>query len=475
MRHLVWFRSDLRVADNPALHGACAAPGDEVVAVFTVCPAQWGGHDWSPIKVGFLLRTLDALRSSLAALRIPLTIVTVAEFSGVPDALRTHARALGCESIWFNDELEVNESRRDDALERAFRADGRAVHREHDQTVIEPGLIRTGSGTPYTVFTPFKKAWWRIATVDGCVPLRAPRRRASMVCEADPVPESVPGFDPAADQPDRWPAGEASALARLEAFIASRIGRYHDARDLPAVTGTSRLGPDLALGSISARTCVSRVLAAEPGASEPDGGPEGPSVWLSEIIWREFYRGVLVAHPRVCMHRPFKRDTDAVVWRDDDAGFEAWASGRTGIPIVDAGMRQLLEEGWMHNRLRMICAMFLTKNLLIDWRRGERHFMRHLVDGDLASNNGGWQWSASTGTDAAPYFRVFNPVSQSQKFDADGDTIRRYVSELSGITGKAIHDPPALEREACGYPQAICDLKATRQRAIDAFRAARSS
>ena len=204
-----------------------------------------------------------------------------------------------------------------------------------------------------------------------------------------------------------------------------------------------------------------------------NGGAPGPATWISELIWREFYRHVLVGFPRVGMNRAFKPATERLPWRADEGRFRAWCEGRTGYPIVDAGMRQLAQTGWMHNRLRMIVAMFLSKDLFIDWRRGERHFMRHLVDGDLASNNGGWQWSASTGTDAAPNFRVFNPFAQSRKFDPDGEFIRRWVPELGGADARVLHDPALLaceRRAGLAYVEPVCDHSVARQHVIAAFR-----
>jgi len=219
---------------------------------------------------------------------------------------------------------------------------------------------------------------------------------------------------------------------------------------------------------ISPHDCLRAAIKANGGKLR--NGKNGLDTWISELIWREFYRHILVGYPRVSMSQPFKAATRKIKWNSNDEHLAAWKEGRTGFPIVDAGMRQLQAEGWMHNRVRMITAMFLTKDLFMDWRLGEQHFMRHLIDGDLASNNGGWQWSASTGTDAAPYFRIFNPTSQSTKADPDGDYIRRYVAELSEVTGKAIHDPPADLREKLGYPLPLVDHKKARQAAIEAFK-----
>jgi deoxyribodipyrimidine photo-lyase len=250
---------------------------------------------------------------------------------------------------------------------------------------------------------------------------------------------------------------------------------YKQRRDLPGEDGTSRLSPYLAVGSVSPRRCLEAALKVNAASSSPlEKGQEGALTWISEICWREFYVHVLVGFPRVCKGRAFQPVTERLVWNDNPDHFEAWKDGRTGVPIVDAGMRQLRTEGWMHNRVRMITAMFLTKNLFIDWRLGEAHFMRNLIDGFLASNNGGWQWSASTGTDAAPYFRIFNPVSQGQKFDPDGAYVRRFVPEVAEIEGEMIHEPwnlPALARQFIRYPDPIVDLSESRETAISRFKA----
>jgi deoxyribodipyrimidine photo-lyase len=237
------------------------------------------------------------------------------------------------------------------------------------------------------------------------------------------------------------------------------------------VAGTSRLSPYLAVGVVTARQCLRAAIDANRGRL--DRGHPGPRAWIDELIWREFYRHVLVGFPRVSMNRAFRPETEPLPWRQDERQFKAWCQGRTGVPIVDAAMRQLQQEGWMHNRLRMIVAMYLAKDLFIDWRRGERHFMHHLIDGDLASNNGGWQWAASTGTDAAPYFRVFNPHRQSRRYDPEGLFIRRYVPELRELDSGSIHDPSAIDRRdfsRLGYPAPLCDHGQARRQVISAFK-----
>lgn len=269
-----------------------------------------------------------------------------------------------------------------------------------------------------------------------------------------------------------WPGERRHVVARLESFIADRARAYAAARDYPADPGTSAVSPYLALGQLSIGECLRAAVVANPGASPLDAGEAGITTWISELIWREFYIHVMAAFPRVCMGRAFRPETERIAWNDRPDHLRAWATGMTGIPIVDAGMRQLLAEGWMHNRVRMVTAMFLSKNLLLDWRLGEQHFMRHLVDGFLASNNGGWQWSASTGTDAAPYFRIFNPVSQGRRFDPEGAYVRKYVPELCTLDASVIHEPwtiPPLVRPRVGYPDPIVDLGKTREAAIQAF------
>ncbi len=473
MRVLVWFRSDLRTDDNTALAAAARDATRGVVGVFAVCPQQWQTHDWGDAKVEFVLRNVACLRERLLGLNIPLRIVTAPRFADVPAALQRLAAELDCDAVYANRELEVNEARRDAAVRAALERDGRTVRLFDDQTILPPEAVRTAEGRFFTVFTPFKRAWLaRLEAAGEVAPQRPPRRQAELICAPDEVPEQVPGFDLSRGLPELWPAGENAALARLGRFIDERIATYKSRRDYPGTAATSRLSPYLSAGVLSPRRCLAEARAANDGYAG-ERRP-GPSCWISELVWREFYRHVLVGFPRVSMGRAFKPATEQIAWRDSPADLAAWQAGRTGVPIVDAGMRQLAAEGWMHNRVRMIVAMFLAKDLLLDWRLGERHFMRHLVDGDLASNNGGWQWSASTGTDAAPYFRIFNPFRQSARFDPHGAYIRAYVPELRDVPATALHDPAALAAErrgaAADYPPPICDLRATRARVLAAFR-----
>lgn len=476
---LVWLRSDLRVHDNTALSQAAAR--GPVVAVVIPCYAQWMTHGHGANKLDFLRRGLHVLQQALAGHHIPLKVLDCATFAEVPEALATLCTQLGVQALHFNDEYAVNERERD-RLVRARLADSDIrLHRYTDMLAFTPGELLTGKGDYYGVFTPFSKRWHkeidarRLALNEAPAVQNAPRDAEGREISGDAIP-ALPDthsvdVEHGPSEPleaERWPAGEDAAQERLERFMTFRARRYHEQRDLPATRGTSELSPYLALGMISARQCYAAVLAENGSLAD---GDVGLTTWVNELIWREFYQHILVGFPRVNRHRPFQRHTEALQWRDDDAGFAAWCEGRTGYPIVDAAMRQLVETGWMHNRLRMVTAMFLTKHLLIDWRRGEAYFLAHLVDGELGANNGGWQWAASTGTDAAPYFRIFNPTTQGQRFDKDGDFIASFVPELAELPAKRRHQPTADDCHACGYPRPIVDHKAARQRALDAFKA----
>jgi len=471
---LVWFRADLRASDNTALHDAATAAktgGGAVVGVFNIAPDRWLEHDWAPIRVNFLLRTLGQLSADLAKLNIPLKVVSTKSWDTLPTKLVELARDTGCDAIYANDEYEWNERLRDDAVAEAAEDAGLAFHRFTDQVLYTPGSILTGSDKFYTVYSPFKKnIYKRFKAGDRPNAASTPKKQSALDIDADAVPDQVHHFDADRDDPERYPAGEKAAQSILAAFIEDRSRTYDVDRDNPSITGTSTLSHHLAIGSISPRQCLHAALDANGGSI--DTGNDGLVTWISELLWRDFYKHLLIGHPRVCMHQPFKPETDRITWNDDDALFEAWTKGRTGFPIVDAGMRQLNETGWMHNRVRMIVAMFFTKDLFLDWRRGERYFMRNLIDGDLASNNGGWQWSASTGTDAAPYFRIFNPTSQSTRYDPKGEYIRRWLPELEGVQGKVIHEPSKAGLfRSLDYPAPIVDHGKARDHAIASFKA----
>ncbi len=472
MRALVWFRTDLRVRDNTALFEACKAADKGVVGVFAVTPEQWRvKHDWGWPKADFTLRNAKALSDELEKLNIALRVIETPDYSGLPKKLLAIAKEHECDALYFNREYEVNELERDEAVADLFEEHDRDVHSFTDLTLAEPGEVMTQQGKWYSVFTPFKKALYAKWDAEGAPEeLDRPKKRAGMIGTPDEVPASLKGFDDdGAFRDDLWTAGERAALTRLGKFCAERIGAYRDERDTPSVNGTSVISPYLAAGVISPRQCLRSAMEANNGKYVK--GKKGADHWISEVVWRDFYKHFVVGFPRVVKHRPFKTDTEALEWKENDEHLEAWKEGRTGYPIVDAAMRQLNQTGWMHNRLRMIVAMFLTKDLFLDWRLGEQYFASRLVDYDFASNNGGWQWSASTGADAAPYFRIYNPASQSERHDPEGVFIRKFVPELADVSGKQIHDPTSGEDLFAGeYPKPIVDHAKAREHALAAFK-----
>jgi deoxyribodipyrimidine photo-lyase len=477
-RALHWFRRDLRIDDNRALHGACAAASDGVVGVYVLSPGEWDAHYDAPAKIDFWLRNLAELSKSLARLNVPLVITRAATPEKIPDALHRVANDAKCDALFYNREYEVNESQRDAAVMALFEKRGRTVHPHDDRCIIAPGEVVTKEGGFYSVFTPFQNRFLEVLADRAWAPVGTPKKQKPIDVGASDIPASVEGFESAVD-PKHWPPGERVARRRLETFLSERAASYAENRDFPALDATSALSPYLNSGIISPRACVAAAMEADGGVIRVGkaykGKPTGIGKWISEVIWREFYIHITHNFPRVCMGRAFKPVDRSIRWRYDEGEFQAWCEGRTGFPLVDASMRQLNTIGWMHNRVRMVVAMFLTKDLLIDWRWGERYFMRHLVDGDLGSNNGGWQWSASTGTDAAPYFRVYNPITQSERYDPEGAFIHRWVPELRDLTGKELHDPsriPALLRSQLDYPEAMVDHGKARARVLDVFKSA---
>jgi deoxyribodipyrimidine photo-lyase len=467
--HLVWLRNDLRMIDNKALHAACSDPDAKVLAVFVATPGQWQQHEMAPRQAAFIYANLLQVQQALAERGIELVYHQCHGFADSARWLVDFCQQRQVTALFYNRQYEINERQRDALLEQQLA--GKVIcHSFDDSLLLPPGSVQTGSGEMYKVYTPFRRAFIQRLTESDVSSLPAPRSRGEAVKVT--VPEA---FDyPLADVGSVYPAGEEAALQRLRTFCREQVQDYAKQRDLPAIAGTSSLSPYLAIGVLSPRQCFNRLRAECPEVLE---NPEsGAFCWLNELIWREFYRHLMVAHPALCKHRPFIEWTDRVCWKANDRALLAWQQGLTGYPIVDAAMRQLNQTGWMHNRLRMISASFLVKDLLIDWRAGERYFMSQLLDGDLAANNGGWQWAASTGTDAAPYFRIFNPTTQGERFDPQGTFIRKWLPELTDVPDNDIHQPhrwAEKQRRVLDYPLPIVDHKQARLDTLAAFEAAK--
>ncbi|THV08429.1 hypothetical protein K435DRAFT_832911 [Dendrothele bispora CBS 962.96] len=529
-----WMRlADLRISDNRALSEASEQAKKEsipLIVLFIISPQDYIAHDRGARRIDFTLRNLALIKDSLSKLHIPLHTITHEVRKTLPSGVISLLKELKSTSIYGNIEYEVDELRRDIKVCELAKSAGIKATFVHNKCIVEPGLVKTKEGKAYAVYSPYQRNW--LATLNNDVPAfidesPKPHANSKQVRESKefshlfeaPVPKSIPGFE--LDQQDQkimetvWPAGEDVALKILDRFLhtkarssqmgaidpladgaqtsdkTSRVAKYNTDRDDADRDTTSRLSPYLSAGVISVRACVRATMELQKNSKKVDGGKEtGIGRWIQELAWRDFYTNILVSFPRVSMGRPYLEKYADIVWevhREDqaDAGYDGdpvgdgtqdsealnrWKEGTTGVPVVDAAMRCVKQMGWVHNRFRMIAAMFLTKDLMIDWRVGEKYFMQNLIDGDLASNNGGWQWSASTGVDPAPYFRIFNPYLQSSKADPTGEFIRSFVPELAKLRGDDLHNPSVSTAEKLGYPQPIVKHHDVKDRALRRFK-----
>jgi deoxyribodipyrimidine photo-lyase len=471
MKSLVWFRSDIRMDDNPALREACANYS-EVHAIYLYSPKQLNAHNESNIKIDFLIQNLAVLANNLNKFNIPLTVLESDGFDNDSLLIKDISIKRQIDKVFWNNQIGEDEKARDLKTIEFLSKINIEYESFFDQVVYEPGTLKTGQGGPYSVFTPFKKKWIENFDMDFLdINFKYEVKKPSKISS------NIESFNfqftqnHAVDM-NQWRPGEDEAAARLNNFLKNKIIDYSKNRNDPIIDGTSRISPYLALGIISSKRCILEALKLNN--FEFNSGHTGITKWIDEIVWREFYKNIMFCFPKVSKGQPFQDYSKLIKWRYVESEFNAWKEGMTGFPIVDAAMRQLQNEGWMHNRLRMVVAMFFTKNMLHDWRLGEAYFMQNLIDGDFASNNGGWQWSSSTGTDAAPYFRIFNPITQSTNFDKEGLFIKKYIPELKDLDKSVIHNPPKEHRRYCKYPEPILDLKESRLRAIAAFKESKS-
>jgi deoxyribodipyrimidine photo-lyase len=476
---LVWLRRDLRLDDHVALFHA-AESSERVVCVFVLDPNLLRGPRVGAPIVQFFFDGLRALRAQLRALGSDLVLL-----EGDPVVeLMSLAHRIDARALFYNADYEPAALARDLNVARRARGAALDVHASTDHVYYGANDIVQNGGKPYTVYTPYRRRWnarfaehWQ-APVPSERAARAKLMRRFALPETRHVPRPEEYGHASSDAYPR--AGASEARRMLEQFLADGAACYAERRNVPALAGTSRLSPHLRAGTIGIRTVVR--AAAELRARSAGFAASGADAWIGELVWRDFYQQLLYHHPRVA-NEPFAEAARDVAYAADGEGYAAWSEGRTGYPIVDAAMIQLNTTGWMHNRLRMIAASFLTKHLLIDYHEGERYFERHLADADLAANNGGWQWSASTGTDAAPYFRVFNPVLQGKTFDSDGRFVRSMIPALLNVPNSYAHEPwkmPPLLQASTGcvigrdYPPPIVDHAFARQRALAVYGAALS-
>lgn len=509
--YLMWFRRDLRIHDNTALTALCEraeADKAQVSAIFFLTPEQWQAHDMSLTQVDHIARTLPILAKNLQTqLNITLTVQSAPNFSDCIEALSTFCEANDITCLMANHEYEGNEIDRDEQLTKQLTDNDIEFVRWHDQCVLPPNSIMTNDGSLYQVFTPFYKKWRHTLEVSTIQSHQAPavnnkinitlsKNSVNTIEEIERLSEKTTQAYKKALQDadtllhidrdaqltqarDAYPAGETAACQRLENFIAEDIDNYDVGRDVPSLQATSQLSAYLTIGAISPRFCYLQANKAQEELHGNDSDNTDINRWISELAWRDFYRHVLVDKPALIRHQAYKDETDKNInWSHHHEDFEAWCLGKTGVPLVDAAMRSLNATGFMHNRLRMVTAMFLTKDLLIDWRLGERYFMQQLIDGDFASNNGGWQWSASTGTDSAPYFRIMNPFSQAKTHDPDGIFIKTWLPELKEVPTSILHSEEKLRKALSkggkfanlDYPVPMVEHKKARELAIAEFK-----
>ena len=523
-QYLMWFRRDLRVHDNTALTALCAraqAATDnnqnvQVSAVYFCTPEQWLEHDNSIVQVDHIIRTLPILEQNLQPLNITLSVYVCDSFADSVQAIDELCVSQNIRCVMANHEYEGNEIDRDEALTAQLAKNDIEFIRHHDQCILPPLSITTNDGdSMYKVFTPFYRKWRDTLEASQIQSHNAePMNNNAAQTLAEPITltatitsahnaqdiaalgdQLLTDYQQALQSTDTvkysdsdaqlkrsrkdYPAGETAACQRLREFTTDDINNYNVSRDNPILQGTSHMSAYLTIGSISPRTCYMEAVKAQEKLHGIDNDNEDINRWISELAWRDFYRHVLVNKPRLVQHHAYKEDIDKKVdWSYDKENFVAWCVGKTGVPLVDAAMRCLNATGFMHNRLRMVTAMFLTKDLLIDWRWGERYFMQQLIDGDFSSNNGGWQWSASTGTDSSPYFRIMNPFSQANSHDPKGLFIKTWLPELKDIPASVLHSEDKMRKELArkgkfarvDYPIPIVKHKEARLAAIAEFK-----
>ncbi len=468
---LCWFRRDLRSHDHAALYAALKA-SNHVHCVFVFDTEILDKlPERRDRRVEFIWASIAELHHALEALGGGLQVVHGPARAEIPRL----AAALGVDAVFASHDYDPAAVARDEAVAGALLRSGIAWLTRKDHVIFEKDEVLTQAGRPYTVFTPYKNAWLKKleAFYLKGYPVAKYRNRLAPARTGGPPALSDIGFEKTDLGELGVPTGMSGAR-RLFADFRRRMDRYHERRDFPAVKGPSYLSVHLRFGTLSVREAARAAWLS---------GSRGASVWLSELIWRDFYHMILHHFPRV-VARAFRPEFDSVAFPNDEKLFKAWCEARTGYPLVDAAMRQINRTGYMHNRLRMVTASFLVKDLLIDWRWGERYFAEHLIDFDLAANNGGWQWAASTGCDAQPYFRIFNPVTQSRKFDPDGKFIRRYLPELAGCDDRSIHAPWLMTREqqrkagveiGRDYPAPVVDHDVQRKLALELYKRAKPS
>ncbi|NET33295.1 MAG: deoxyribodipyrimidine photolyase [Cyanothece sp. SIO1E1] len=467
---LFWHRRDLRIADNVGLAQA-RQQSSRVVGVFCLDPHILQQDDVAPVRIVYMLACLQALQQRYQAIGSQLLILHAEPQVGLCQL----AMRLPAQAVFWNQDIEPYAQQRDRTVAEALKASGIRSHTTWDQLLHAPGTVLTGAGNPYTVYTPFWRNWSQQSKANPVAPLQ---QSTGLSTEERAIATKAGTIElpTAKDLGFSWqgelsiPPGEQAAMAQLERFCDRHIQAYDEQRNLPAIAGTSQLSAALKFGAIGIRTVWAATITAVEH-SRSDEVRKGIQTWQQELAWREFYQHVMYFFPELAAG-PYRAPLKNFPWRNNPEHFQAWCEGKTGYPIVDAAMRQLNQTGWMHNRCRMIVASFLTKDLFINWQWGEKYFMQTLIDGDLSANNGGWQWSASSGMDPKP-LRIFNPASQAQKFDPEANYIRAWLPEVRSLSTESLvtGNIPELEAYRCGYTMPIVNHKVQQQLFKQAYQA----
>lgn len=473
MLKIFWFRKDLRIEDNAGLGFFMDNVSDDDEILFLYIKNENTFEYFGEKRICFLYQALESLKNDLKDKSFPLRIVK----GNSPDVFKNILKEAGKVHVYANEQPEPYSIKRDKQVKKLIEDNSGEFTLCTDSTIFPLGTILKDDGKPYVVYTPFMKSFYsRLDKEDysNCKVnfKKAKEFKLKSFSELDPSKEIKK-----LKRSDFFDGSRDEGLKQLKKFWDDKLEKYKSQRDFPAVYGTSRLSPHFHFGTVGIREAF-RTGYNLINKLKSEANKKEAQTWINELIWREFYYNITFHFPDI-IKSSFNKQYDNIKWNKSKKDFDAWCEGKTGYPIVDAGMRQLVSEGWMHNRVRMVVSMFLTKDLLIDWRKGERFFADHLVDLDFSSNNGGWQWSASTGVDAAPYFRIFNPILQSKKFDKDGEYIRKYVPELKDVPGKLIHAPWEMSKEEqkkCNitigkdYPSPIVDHSEARDIAIKEYK-----
>lgn len=470
-KNLIWFRNDLRLYDNTALHQACKSNEDKVIGLFIATPKQWNDHYMSEKKISFIYYNLISLQKELLKLNIILYYHESTDFLNSVEYLLFFCENHKVQNLFYNYQYEINERSRDVLVKKKLSEKGCIVKGFHDNIFFSNKKIKNTKNETYKVFTFFKKNVIQnlYNNIPQCFPIPS-KRQPDRNIFLNPIvfKNSNLNFNK-----NIFPIGERTAINRLKNFFIYKMDDYSSKRNFPFLDSTSMLSPYLSSGIISSRCCLMMLLKTKKNF------PSNiifDSSWFNQILWRDFYYHLLIGFPKISKFKALASWEKEIPWINNMKHFTAWKEGNTGFPIIDAGMRQLNELGWMHNRLRMITSSFLVKNLLINWRKGEKYFISHLIDGDLALNNGGWQWSASVGCDSVPYIRTFNPLKQSKVFDTSGNFIKKFIPELKNVPNNYIHEPHTWSKQQnfkLDYPSPIVDYSNSRKRYLFTFNQAR--